>query len=124
MNSGNVSIPPQAPPAAADDDKAGNEVAALALGLDPNSVETKDILDNARRNRVAEDNLISRLIRNFMVFASIVLGVSFVVLFWHFVAPSHWLFLEPERVNRLQELLLSGAIGAGVARIGMSRALR
>ncbi|NOD64231.1 MULTISPECIES: hypothetical protein [unclassified Ruegeria] len=115
-------IPKQNAPVASDDDQAESEAAAFAFGLDIKSEETQTKFKKLARQD-AVDGLASWILRAFMFSAAILVIASFFVLFFHFLAPESWLYLSPERISRLKELLLSGGVGAALAAIGKSSIL-
>ena len=117
-----VEIPVQHPPSASDDKRAESEAVALALGLDLQSTQTQLQISLAS-NRGKTDVLLEQIVRSFLILAAVLVGASFFVLFWHFLAPTSWLFLKPDRLQDLKELLLSGGIGAALALFGKSRFL-
>jgi hypothetical protein len=112
-------IPDQKPPEASSDEQAELEVTAYAMGLDAKSSETARRLKKLER-RDAVDGLAYTILRWFMITASVIVMASFLVLFFHFLAPESWLYLSDDRISRLKELLLSGSIGAALAAIGKS----
>ena len=115
-------IPEQSAPEASNDDQAESEAAALAFGLDLNSKDTERKINRiTRQDKV--DGLAFYILRAFMITAAVIVISSFLVLFWHFLAPEKYLYLSEERVSRLKELLLSGSIGAALASIGKSSIL-
>lgn len=116
-------IPKQRAPEASDDDQAESEAAAYAFGLDPKSKSTEAKLRRLARQD-AVDGLAFWILRAFMVTAAVIVIASFLVLFYHFLAPEDWLYLSEARVSRLKELLLSGSIGAALAAIGQSSLLK
>ena len=116
------SIPEQFAPDALTDDQAESEAAAFAFGLELNSKTTQNKMRRLARQD-AVDGLASMILRAFMVTAAIVIILSFLVLFFHFLAPPSWLYLSEERISRLKELLLSGGVGAALATIGKSSLL-
>lgn len=113
-------IPAQLPPDASNDEKAESEAAALAFDLELGSAKTAKKLANLS-HRAALDGTISKVLRGLVWFGSIVACLSFSVLFFHFLAPEGWLFLSPERLLNLKELLFSGTFGAGLAALWRSQ---
>lgn len=116
-------VPVQTPPESSGDEKAESEASALAFGLDLESAETRKKIAKISSEEAIE-SLSGKLIRHFMVLASIVISLSFIVLFYHFIAPESWLFLNGERVQELKEFLLSGGVGAALAALGKSHIMK
>ena len=120
MSTSKFEIPPQEPPKSSDDERAESEAASLAFDLDLESAETRQKISQIFEKQITE-KLVNKIVRYFFIFASILVAISFAVLFYHYIAPDDWLFLGSERTQRLKEFLLSGTIGAVLAAIVRSK---
>lgn len=113
-------IPSQSPPDASNDERAEQEAAAFVFDLDLGSAKTARRLKRLS-NRDAVDGTINQVLRCLIWFGAAVSTVAFSVLFFHFLAPEGWLFLSPDRLLSLKELLFSGTFGAGLAALWRSQ---
>jgi len=120
---GNLDVPLQNAPEASNDDQAESEAAAFAFGMDLESHQTRNKFRRLSRED-AVDGTASFILRAFMVTAGFVVICAFLVLFWHYLAPEQYTYLNEERVSRLKELLLSGSVGAALASIGKSSLIK
>ena len=112
-------VPKPIPPEASGDDQAESEAAAYAFGFDLESKETETKFRRLVR-KDAVNGTAAFVLQSFMLTGAFVVIVSFLVLFWHYIAPENLIYLDADRVARLKELLLSGAIGAALTAIGKS----
>ena len=87
----------------------------LDLTLAPR--KTRRDLRRLQRKEAVED-LAAKIVQYLIVLAAISAAVSFCVLVFHYIAPDTWLFLTAERIQRLKEVLFSGAVGAVLGVIG------
>ena len=129
MNSSNdekqdsFSIPSPEPIEASGDQKAESEAAALAFNLPLESARTARRLA-ALSNQEKLDGTVNRVLRWLIWTAFCFAVLSFGVLFWNMLAPQCLVFLSPERLTDLRELLFSGAFGAGLAALWRSQSRR
>ncbi|WP_300526945.1 hypothetical protein [Maricaulis sp.] len=115
MPPSNYKIPAQRPPLnAAEDRKAEREQAAMALGLELNARRTMRELSRSE-NQEATHNVIGHVVRwsILIAFGWVVIATS--VLFFHYLSPGSW--LSPEQIGSLQDLLLTGGVGAGLGQL-------
>lgn len=119
---GSYQVPKPVPPEASSDNQAESEVAAYAIGLDLESKQTETKLRRLMRVD-AVNGTATLVLQAFMLTGAAVVIISFLVLFWHYLAPAQLTYLDVDRVARLKELLLSGAIGAALTAIGKSSLL-
>lgn len=87
---------------------------ALAAGIDLNGAETRRKIDRIF-DRQATDHLIGRIVRCSIVVAFIWVIIAASVLLFHYTTA--WGWLEPESLDRLRDLLLTGGIGAGLGQL-------
>lgn len=116
----NFEIPTQPLPDTSQDEKAEREAAALAFDMPLESARTERRLARLS-NKNAVDGTINQVLRCLIWVGAVVSCLAFLVLFFHFLAPEHWLFLSPERLLSLKELLFSGTFGAGLAALWRSQ---
>jgi hypothetical protein len=96
-----------------EDTRAESEAAALAYDLDLKSRETASKLKRlGNKDRV--DGAVAWILWLLIWTAGLLGIISFVVLFFHYLAPACWLFLDKDRVVSLQNFLFSGSFGAGL----------
>lgn len=107
-------IDPPTPPDASSDEKAESEAAALAFDLPLGDVKTEKKISKLKSQQRIYGS-ISFCLSALIVLAAALLGISFCVLFYHFLVPEGWLFLSAERIGELREFLLSSTFGAGIA---------
>jgi hypothetical protein len=114
---GKFSFPKAQPPELLEDEKSLGEAAAFAAGIDLSSREKINKFNKLLRDDGLETHVYRIVCVGVYLVASVAL-LAFSFLAWHFLASPNYHWLTPEGVEKLQNFLFSGGLGAALTGIG------
>lgn len=95
------------------DKRANAEEAAFASGADLEDAKTRRQIDALGHEGRLEGHVFS-LVKWFLTFVVILLGISVSVIAFHMLAPPQWRWLQNQEISELRNFLFSGAVGAAL----------
>jgi len=98
--------------------RAENEAIAMAKGMDLNTTKTAQLLNRLNRTDALDGHL-HRLVIYALYFIFILMGITILFIFVHYT--NIWTWMEPTQVDKLVELLTTGAVGGAIATVAKSR---
>ena len=98
--------------------RAENEAIAMAKGMDLNTTKTAQLLNRLNRTDALDGHL-HRLVICALYFIFILMGITIIFIFVHYTNICNW--MKPEQVDKLVELLTTGAVGGAIATVAKSR---